>query len=829
MGFSALSISCSHQFQLRENEFLLADIDFKGNTDVYSEELSDLIPLSQKANSKPLNLPFVQFTPRVWFYNFGLNNFKPYAQEQKLQAYQNELELLPKEFSGDNKLERKKQKLNRKILRVKDNLALQNSWFWRNIGEKQTIASAEGISQTEAIFERYLKDIGYREAQVSHRVDTLLTSEKFKLVYLIKEGPGYVIDTVNYAISDPALDSLIEAHDEDKFIKAGDLFDFRKVRMEKARLAQLAKENGYYNFLEQYIKAEAYNADYDFAEFERKKRGNLQFTIQNPPSREKHQKYTLNEVIFKAYDAFNDANTPIDTTNVNGVKYITLNKKLNERLLDKKVISRPGSLYNINDITDTQQQISLLNQFSFASSQITPISDKQANLEYYAPQLPKYSFSTGPGLNHVYNSGSSFLGFGIPVTLTARNWFKRLELFEASGRIFREGQPSPLNTNTVRGSWEIGTNFSVTYPNISFFGHDIEKLKFKNPRTQFSAGFNYSEPYWGNRLDFKISNNYRWQPKPFTTIFFSLIDVNLVNTNYNTNEAGQQFYNSLVEQQARGNNIKTTFDPQFVSSFNATYLYNDQDLQDPYGSSRFLRVYVESGGTLLNLAKNKEQIGFIEKLFPLRTDFNSPDTVRKYFRYVKANVDYRQYINLSPSSSLAYRVNVGVANPYGNKSLPYVKNFFVGGSNSVRAWSPRSLGVGSAQPDTAQNNIIPQTGDILIEGSVEVRKKVARFFGDIQLALFLDFGNIWKYYPIYTEEKQNKANFDFSRFYKEFAVGTGAGLRYDLTYFQFRFDWGIKVVDPSRSAGDRFVLDEFKLKRNYKYGLNFNLGIGYPF
>ncbi len=268
-------------------------------------------------------------------------------------------------------------------------------------------------------------------------------------------------------------------------------------------------------------------------------------------------------------------------------------------------------------------------------------------------------------------------------------------------------------------------------------------------------------------------------------------------------------------------------------------MYNDQNLQDPYASSRFLRVFVESGGTLLNFSKDKDHIRLIESLFPLRQDLNSPDTVRKYFRFIKINVDYRRYINLTPGSSLAYRFNVGVANPYGNKSLPYEKNFFVGGSNSIRAWSPRSLGVGSAFPDTARNYIIPQAGDILLEGSFEWRKKVARFFGDIQFAGFVDAGNIWKWYQINTPEKYNKANFDFRRFYKEIAVGTGFGLRYDLSYFQFRFDWGIKVIDPSRPEGDRFVLDEFRLKRkladaegnlyNNPYRLNFNLGIGYPF
>ncbi|WP_304234061.1 BamA/TamA family outer membrane protein [Jiulongibacter sediminis] len=841
LAFSITAFSCSRQIQLKENEYLLAEQDFSGNSAIHSEDLADLIPLEQRPNSKPLNLPFIQFTPRVWMYNFGLNTYDSTKQAQKLLNAESQLAQYPTEYTGNQKTERAKTKLKRKTSRLEENIEKENGWFWRNIGEPQTVLSEEDMKETSGRIERYLKDIGYRDASVAYDLDTLITTEKYKLTYEIKEGRGYRIDTVFYDIPDRKLDSLITAHKDERRIKAGDLFDIRKVQAEKARLELLAKENGYFEFLSQYIEHEAFNYSYDFKKFEEEKHGNLRITVLNPPGNARHASYRVSQVIFKGFDPYNtDVNVSADTTVINDVKYITLNKSLNERLLDNKVTTRPGELYDVSSVSETQRQIGLLNQFSFASSQVFPINDDEVTLEYFAPQMPKYSFSTGPGLNHVYNSGSSFLGFGVPVTLTARNWTKRLELFEASGRIFREGQPSPLGTTDVRGSWEIGTNLSVTYPNISFFGKDIEKLKLKNPRSQFGAGFNYSEPFWGNRLNFRLTSTYRWQPSRHTTIILSPLDANLINTNYNLNDpAGKSFYDELVNQANLGNNIKTTFDPQFVSSINGSYVYNDQNLQEPYGSSKFLRISIESGGTLLNLSQNKDQIGFIEKLFPLRSDFNSPDTVRKYFRFIKFNVDYRRYVNLAPSSSFAYRLNFGVANPYGNKSLPYEKNFFVGGSNSVRAWSPRALGVGSAFPDTASGNIIPQAGDILLEGSLEVRKKVARFFGDIQLAAFVDAGNIWKWHQINTPAKFDKANFDFKRFYKEFAVGTGFGIRYDLSYFQFRFDWGIKVMDPSRDEGDRFVLDEFRFKRqitntegnmvNNPYRLNFNLGIGYPF
>ena len=823
-------MSCSHTIQLQEGEFLLAEMDFKGNEAVYAEQLEDFIPIDQKPNNKPLNLPWVQFTPRVWFYNFGLNTFNRERQLTKRDTLIHTFEKYSDTFV-DNKTQRKKQRLNKKIARVEENLSANNAWFWRNIGEPQAVMSTEKAKNTSLKLQKYLKDIGYQDAEVYYELDTLLNSNKVKLTYQVHEGTGYVIDTVQYVVEDVRLDSLIKEHRNEQLIAPGDLFDVNKVKLEKSRLELLAKQNGYYGFGIQYIQHEAYNANYSYEEFVKEKHGNLRFKVLNPQNQIEHNRYTVKEIVFKGFDPYStDMRALPDTTVIKDVTYILLNKDMPEKILDKKVTSRPGELYDVSAIAETQRQIGLLNQFAFASSQISVLNKQELSLEYFAPQLPRYSFNTGPGINHVYSSGSDFWGFGIPATLTARNLLKRLELIDITGRVFREGQPSALGDNVVRGSWEVGTNLSVTFPSITLLGYEIPKLKLLNPRTQFAAGFNYSEPYWGNRLNFKLTNNYRWQPTRFTTMIFSLVDASLVNTNYNLNDkAGIDFYEKLIEQEAKGNNLKTTFDPQFVSSINGSYLYNNQNPQVPYGNSKFLRIYVESGGTLLNLSKNKNKIQIIENLFPLRSDFNSPDSLRKYFRFVKVNIDYRRYINLDPSSSLGYRFNIGVANPYGNKSLPYDKNFFIGGSNSVRAWSPRSLGTGSAKPESTVDYLIPQTGDILLEGSIEVRKKVARFFGDIQLATFIDVGNIWKWYQIDTEEKRDKANFAFNRFYKEIAVGTGAGIRYDLSYFQLRFDFGIKVMDPSRDEKDRFVLDEFKFKFNQPYGINFNLGVGYPF
>jgi outer membrane protein insertion porin family len=818
---------CKYSIQLKKNEYLLGKQDFKGNQKILTETLENIIPPTQKENKRPLNLPV---TPKVYWYNFGKNNFNKELNTKKLEEFKSKLENLGGDFLSQS-IERKKQILNRKINRKEENLKQSVAWFWRNVGEPQVVISDEMANETAKKIEKFLKDQGFLDAKITPKIQAISNSNKVKLTYFVEENEPYIIDSVIYKIYDPQIDSLLSKNLEKAAVKAGDYFDKKLVDAEKNRIEYLLKDNGYYYFAQQYIIHGATNATNDKVKFHKEKHGNLLFEIKNPKGQDLHQVFTIKDIIIKAFDPnSNPSKISPDTLIYKNIKFITLDNRIPLSIIDRKIINRPNSLFKISELIETQRQFGLFNQFAFVSPQISNSSDNQLKIEYFAPLLEKYTFTMNPGVNHILNNGSNFFGFGIPVSLSVRNLLRRMEIFESSVRLSYEGQPSPLSTQ-IRGSLEAGINSSFIFPTLLFLEKPLEKYLNKNPKTQFGLGFNYSTPYWGDRLNFKLNSNYSWQPNRYTTISFSVLDFNLVNTNYSRSAEGQKFYETLIAQQELGNNLKITFDPQFVSSIYSTYLFNNQDLQKPYASSKFLKLFFESGGTSLNFAKGREQIKIIENIFPLKKDFNSPDSVRKYFQFIKVNADLRRYVNLTKSSSIAYRFNVGVTNPYGkNRALPYEKNFFAGGSSSIRAWSPRSLGVGSAYPDTTvDGNFIPQPGDILLESSFEYRTKVARFIGDIQFAAFVDAGNVWKWYNVNTPTKVDKANFELNRFFKEIAVGTGVGLRLDLSYFLFRLDWGIKVIDPSKPAKERFVLDDFTLRRKQAYGVQWNFGIGYPF
>src|SRR5690606_25159060 len=115
--------------------------------------------------------------------------------------------------------------------------------------------------------------------------------------------------------------------------------------------------------------------------------------------------------------------------------------------------------------------------------------------------------------------------------------------------------------------------------------------------------------------------------------------------------------------------------------------------------------------------------------------------------------------------------------------------------NDQRAWQARTLGPGnynrSILTEDLRNRLrnLDQLGEIKIFSNFEYRFKLLNdFFGaKLKGATFTDIGNIWRL----KESAENPGGeFKFNKFLGQMAIGAGAGLRFDLQYFVFRFDAG---------------------------------------
>jgi outer membrane protein assembly factor BamA len=239
-------------------------------------------------------------------------------------------------------------------------------------------------------------------------------------------------------------------------------------------------------------------------------------------------------------------------------------------------------------------------------------------------------------------------------------------------------------------------------------------------------------------------------------------------------------------------------------------MYNGQELNKKKDFSYF-RFNIEVAGNLLYLTNNLSQSP--KNDLNQYTIFGIP-----YAQYVRTDIDFKKYHYFSENKVLVFRAFGGIGIPYGNSSgLPYEKSFFSGGNNNHRAWELRELGPGSSIIDQSQLRY-DRSGDIQLGANFEYRFSI---LGPIEGATFVDIGNVW---TLYNQKDMQGGQFQFYRFYKELATGAGFGIRLNLQFLIIRFDFAIKVWDPSKPINERWVIPQTKFS-----DINMNFGIGYPF
>jgi outer membrane protein assembly factor BamA len=320
------------------------------------------------------------------------------------------------------------------------------------------------------------------------------------------------------------------------------------------------------------------------------------------------------------------------------------------------------------------------------------------------------------------------------------------------------------------------------------------------PTTNISAGYNLF-----NRLDLYRLNSlfanfgYQWRRTDRVSHSFNPLEV--IFTQIPESSKSDEFRDYLAENPG----VQRSFDEQFIVGTAYEFTYQ------PAVTSRnefFFRGGVDMAGNLLNglysvSNANRDSTGRY-------TLFGVP-----FSQYIRTRVDLQYSFNFNQRSKLVTRVSAGVGIPIGNSDvLPYIKQFYVGGTNSLRSFIARSVGPGSEIPPTGYNDL---TGDIRLEGNLEYRFNIA---GSLKGALFMDAGNIWLY-----EDDPSRPNgtFRFSTFLDEMAVSSGWGLRWDFDFLVARLDFAYTLRTPYLPEGERWTTDfDF-------WNPAINIAIGYPF
>lgn len=810
---SILFSGCLGTRYLKPGEKLLYKQKIVAPKDFKKDGLNDLYV--QKTNRRFLGLPINSL---VWMYYTGENRYKP----EKFKAKKEKIETKFNRKIANTKNENKKTSFQYRKQNKIDvlNAKIENGNMFMQWGEKAAVYDSSSVALSSEKLTDYLFTIGHFEAAT--HIEQSEKGKKVSITYHINPKEPYFYDSISHTIEDKKIESLYEANINTSLIKKGDQFNQSTLNQERERIDNLLKDNGYYAFGRDYVE---YDIDTTFGGYHKIA---LRLHILNPARLSSHKEFKIDSIIF-----ITDANTTNNTGRskrqivpYRDISYQYFNNEYSKRILSQRIFFHKDSLYSRSGTINTQRQLANLGMFKFVNINYDTSGGKFiANL--YSSALNRYSWSNEAGLTVT----QGFPGPYYNMSFLKRNLFGGIEIFELNGRAGFEGVASATDEKNFYRSTEVGLNASITFPQFLIpMGKEAQSRMGKlNPKTKILGGFTYSQRPEYERETTTFSYTYSWEKKRTTQYSFTLANLNIIQSSLDST------FRALLDDLSttQGNNIRLSFNPSFVSSMIFSMTWNPENYGNTTSNSKFLRVQGESGGTFSKLYTP----GIVEK------------ENLQLFKYLRLNVDYRKNRILNSNSVLAYRINTGIGWSYTDERvLPYEKYFFAGGSNSVRAWRPRRLGVGSAPPllsdDAEQDGLFDYSfekpGEILLEGSVELRKKL---FGFVNGALFVDWGNVWSFDENQlgtssTEPNQaswiaeSSTQFHIDNFYKEIAVGTGFGLRFDFSFLVLRFDVGIKVHDPARKEGERFVLDDLKFFRPFGEGKEpviYNIGIGYPF
>lgn len=784
---------------LDKGEYLLYKQEIKGANKVSKDQLSEFY--RQEPNNR---LPLIPFAPYVWLYQIGLDNYDRKELQQEKKAVAKEYDKKIESNQGkEKKVRRLREKKEKKISKVERTIEEGNLLMrW---GEPLAIYDSSKAEITRAQIESYLHTKGFFNGNVQH--STKLNGKRVTSIYSITEKQPYIIDTITYSTNDSTIGRLIHESLNKQKIHQGDVYDQDLLGAERSRMDELLKNNGYFSFSKQYItfKVDSTVGDHQVS---------INTIINEPATGKRHKQFRLDSVAMTTdADVRSGSGQRIRST-FNNITYRYYEHKYYKKILDRRIFIYPDSLYSREETLQTQRQLSNLDVFKFININYDTTGGKFI-AHIYASPLKRYQTANEVGLN----VSQGYPGPFVNSSLKVRNVFGGLELLELSGQAGIEGVPPATQVESkVYRSVDIGANLGLTFPQFVFPLPNALKSRLGslNPKTLIQTGYNFVNRPEYIRTNFKTSYSFNWQKEQKYIYSFTPADVNFINSS----NISPAFEEVLNRQAAAGIPLKRSFEPSFVSSmsFSSIFNFNNYGNGSTIGNNKpssYLKIFTESGGTLLNFLGTNilERRGL------------------EYFKYVKINPDFRQYVPLSKISTFAYRLNIGVAVPYGGNHkgnvLPYEKYFFAGGSNSIRAWKPRRLGPGGARPDSINTEgffiyNIEQPGEILLEASVELRREL---FGFVNGAFFIDAGNVWRIVGI---EEESEATFRFDNFYNQIALGSGLGVRLDFSFLILRFDFGVKIHDPARETGQRWIGQKHSIGQEISRAV-LNIGIGYPF
>ncbi len=701
-----------------------------------------------------------------------------------------------------------------------------------NIGEPPVILDTNTVNRSAQQLEMYLDNKGYFRSEVTDSIayptlfrkhylkkshDSLnifgRVRKKVVVYYIVKPAHVYTLRNIVWDVQDPNIAYDVFTDTSACLLEQGQHYDQDAFDAERDRIVKSLRNNGYYTFSNDYVR---YSIDTTVGDHQ----ADVKIKIIKKQTRVtdtsfvevSHKRYYIRNITVKTI--YNTLQLKNDTASYDTVMYkgiAMLRNKSREQdlrykpeVLAERIMIPQGGLYVQRQFEETYSQLNGLRIFRQVIVEPGIVSSEKLDVEIVLFAIPKQNFTAQV---EGTNTGG-YLGIGGSYAYQNNNLFRGAELLEFRLKGGTEAQQPLAQTQQVDptdqitfNTIEAGAELSLNIPRAFFPFNKLPISKAQGRRTTLSSSYNYQRRVDYDRILLNFSVGYTYKLGKWNRFGIYPLEINVVKVNPRQ---------GLIDLLANGDPLlQYRFTDHLINDCRFSFLHNQQG-----NSKGKWKPYLKFDAEISGLA-----------VYPFMKAIGAtPDTFGSYkiagipfSHYFRFFIDTRVYREIGDHQQLVIRMAYGAGFPQKNfRTLPLEKSFYGGGANGIRAWEARSLGPGSFNVPADQQ--FAQFGEIQAEYNIELRFKLTKSLAG---AIFADGGNIWL---LPGTDADDAAKFVFKRFFNDLAFGPGFGIRYDLSFFIVRLDWGFKVRDPAKPYGARWWQPG-----SGAIPSNLNFGIGYPF
>lgn len=704
-------------------------------------------------------------------------------------------------------------------------------WLHTKLGDPPVLYDSTLAAETVRAMHTYLQQRGYWDNTVDFNAVT--EGHRTSVQYSADPGKRWTISSIEYIAPDSSIQEILDESINKSFLEAGEPVDIELMEKEQARVTRLLQNAGYANFYQNYISTPlADSSDH---------RMDLTIEIQPPADAGTHQTYNIGEI--RVYPDFtNEAPISVDTI-IDSIRFLSPEYPMlvKPETILRQIFISTGELYNRDRHEKTLRQLNKIETYSFVSARptINPEDSTILDFDIYLNRNKRMGIGGDIEINYSTLddiSRRSLFGLGGNINYRNRNLLR-------GGEFFSTSLESSVEFN-LKSPGALINSLSLSLQNNLWIPRFIDPLHIYRGLNAVRIGKNgiLGDKVLGWIRDDNSKFNVGYQ-------YLSLIDLysyHSVNLSFGydalpdnfrrlqLNHMGVEFFLPIIEpafEEVLETNefLRQSFTRQlFTGLIFKDYLFEVNRPKSAGDSRKFIHSSEISGLEVFVINLIENAIAGRQQKFEFVG--NDGDTL-DFAHFAKFEADWRHYEKLRGNQEVAFRATAGLAFPYGpySRQVPYVKQFYIGGPQSIRAWQIRELGPGGYEDPNVDENTVQfyQTGDIKLEMSVEYRFRIGTILANrmfLNGAFFVDAGNVWT-----LKQDPDRPNSNFTtNFLQQIAVGTGFGFRVDFRYFQIRWDLGYKLRNPyPNEDGDYWLWSNFN---NFSFRqFNSNFAIGYPF